>query len=75
MTIKSDGMKSEIPKRIGLLLVLASLLAIVVLYALDISFLYEPKHLLGDHQYPLHRPHSYHSRLFRCQNLSKDGLF
>ncbi len=40
-------MKSQVPKRIGLLLVLASLLAIVVLYALDISFLYEPKHLLG----------------------------
>ena len=25
----------------------ASILAIVVLYALDITFLYEPKHLLG----------------------------
>jgi PAS domain S-box-containing protein len=47
MMIISEGIKSQVPKRIGLLLVLASLLAIVVLYALDISFLYEPKHLLG----------------------------
>ncbi len=47
MTTKSEGMKSQVPKQMGLLLVVASLLAIVVLYALDISFLYEPKHLLG----------------------------
>ena len=47
MTTKSRGVKLPVPKRIGLLLVLASLLAIVVFYALDLSFLYEPKHLLG----------------------------
>jgi PAS domain S-box-containing protein len=47
MTSKSEGIKSQYPKIIGLLLVFASLVAIVALYALDITFLYEPKHLLG----------------------------
>ena len=35
------------PKLIGLLLVFASIVAMVALYAFDITFLYEPKHLLG----------------------------
>ena len=47
MTSKSEDIESRWPKLIGLLLAFASLLAIVALYALDITFLYEPKHLLG----------------------------
>ena len=47
MTSKSEDMGSRWPKLIGLLLAVASLVAIVALYALDITFLYEPKHLLG----------------------------
>ncbi len=46
MTAKSEE-KSHYQKLIGLLLVFASMLAIVALYALDITFLYEPKYLLG----------------------------
>ncbi len=47
MTAKSEGVKSQYPKLAGLLLVFASILAIVVLYALDITFFYEPKYLVG----------------------------
>ena len=47
MRPKSEGMKPQYPKIIGLLLVSASIIAIVALYVFDISFLYEPKHLLG----------------------------
>jgi len=47
MTSTTEGMKPQYPKLTGLLLVSASMLAIVVLYVLDITFLYEPKHLLG----------------------------
>jgi hypothetical protein len=47
MTTESESVKSQYAIGIGLLLVLLSFIAIVVLYALDISFLYEPKYLLG----------------------------
>ena len=47
MTSKPEGLKPRYSKPAGLLLVCASMLAIVVLYVLDITFLYEPKHLLG----------------------------
>ena len=47
MTSKSEGIMRRYLKLIGLLMVVSSILAIVVLYALDITFLYEPKHLLG----------------------------
>jgi PAS domain S-box-containing protein len=47
MTAKSERMRLQYPKLISLLLVLVSMLAIVVLYIFDITFLYEPKYLLG----------------------------
>ena len=47
MRSKPEGTKPRYSKPAGLLLVFASLLATVVLYVLDITFLYEPKHLLG----------------------------
>ena len=47
MTAKSEGMTSRYPKLISLLLVFVSMLAIIVLYIFDITFLYEPKYLLG----------------------------
>ena len=47
MAIPSEGMKPSFPKLIGLLISFSSMLAIVVLYVLDISFLYEPEYLLG----------------------------
>ncbi len=46
MSAVSEG-KPQYSKLAGLLLVSTSLLSVVALYALDISFLYEPKHLLG----------------------------
>ncbi|MFZ0929529.1 MAG: PAS domain S-box protein, partial [Syntrophobacteraceae bacterium] len=47
MSAESEGTKWQYPKLTGLLLVFASILAVVAFYALDITFLYEPKHLLG----------------------------
>ncbi len=47
MTSTSEGIKSLHPKIIGPLLVFTCMASIVALYALDITFLYEPKHLLG----------------------------
>jgi PAS domain S-box-containing protein len=47
MTAKSEGMTSRHPKWISLLLVFVSMLATIVLYIFDITFLYEPKYLLG----------------------------
>jgi hypothetical protein len=46
MTARSER-NLNYPKVVGLLFVLASMLAITALYALDINFFYEPKHLLA----------------------------
>ncbi len=47
MKTESEVTRPQYPKIVGLLLVAVSMIAIVVLYVLDISFLYEPKYLLG----------------------------
>ena len=47
MAAKSEKRKYQYSKLMGLLLIFVSMLSIIALYVFDITFLYEPKYLLG----------------------------